>query len=54
VKKPKWTLFGIKWKWTHYISVSGISEMPWYYSTEKFAEEEALKHIKWDIIENSR
>lgn len=53
IKVPRWTLFGIKYKWTHYISVSGISEEPWYFTTKGYAGGELLKHVKWDTIENS-
>lgn len=53
VKKPRWTLFGIKWRWTHYISVSGISEQPWYYSSYDIAEKEALFHIRIDLIKKT-
>lgn len=51
IKKPKWTLFGIRWKWTHYLSVAGISDEPWYYKTREIAESEALLNIKWNMLE---
>ena len=50
VRKYKWTLFGIKKYWTHYISVSGIESMPWYFKTREVAISELLLKIKFDII----
>jgi hypothetical protein len=51
IRKPIWTLFGIRYKWTHFISVSGMSDKPWFFRDRKFAEEETLKFIKWQLIE---
>lgn len=53
-KKPYWTPIGIFYKWRHFISVSGIDEKPWYFADEKFAEDELLKQIRYDVIKNSR
>ena len=39
--------------WTHYISVAGISEMPWYHKTEDYAMMSLLDKIKWNTIANS-
>lgn len=52
-KKPRWSLFGIKYKWAHYISVSGISSMPWYFGSKEAAERELLLNVKWDMIRES-
>tara|TARA_R110000787_G_scaffold229259_4_gene336823 strand:+ start:1640 stop:1864 length:225 start_codon:yes stop_codon:yes gene_type:complete len=54
IKKPRWTLFGIRWKWAHCISVAGINDIPWYYKTREFAEKEALRYIKYSMIEQAR
>ncbi len=53
VLKPRWTLFGIRYKWTHFLSVSGMSDKPWYFSNYRIAEEETLKYLSWDITEKS-
>lgn len=50
IQKSKWTLFGIKKYWTHFISYSGLSDHPFYYSTFDFALNDMLKEIKWQII----
>ena len=52
IRKPRWTLFGIRWKWTHCISVSGIHTEPWYYPSKQIAEKEALLNIKWNMQDN--
>jgi hypothetical protein len=51
IRKPKCTFFGIRYKWTHYISVSGMSDKPWFFSSRKFAEQETLKQIERDMFE---
>lgn len=53
VKVPKWTLFGIRWKWTHYISYSGMKDVPYYFTTKGYAKNELLKLVSFDTIENS-
>ena len=50
IRYPKWTLFGIKYKWKHFISVSGISDKPWVFNTWEMAREETLNKIKWGIL----
>ena len=52
VQKTKWTLFGIKKYWTHFISYSGLSEHPFYYSTFEIAISETLKEIRWEVLAN--
>lgn len=42
-------LFGEKY-WKHIISVSGISNQPWYFSSKDIAIEEAKKLFGWDLI----
>ena len=51
---PRWTLFGIKYHWTHFIGVNGINCKPWFFSSRKFAERETILRIKRDIILRSR
>ena len=46
----KWTLFGLKKKWIHFISYSGLSDCPYYFKTFDSALENMLKEVKWDII----
>jgi len=53
IQKPKRFLFITKTYWTHFISVAGIDNLPWYYSTKNFAMEGLLFKIKCETIENS-
>ena len=46
----KW--YGKKY-WKHIISVSGIDEIPWYFSRFEVALREAQKRFKWDLIDYS-
>ena len=51
VEKYKW----YKGKfWTQFISVSGMSEYPWYFSTYDHAERGLINKIKWSTSKNSR
>lgn len=50
IQKSKCTLFGLKNYWTHLISVSGMSDKPWYYSSEEIAISEAIKFFNWDLL----
>ena len=52
IQKTKWTLFGLKKYWTHFISYSGLSEHPFYYSTFETAMSEMLKEIRWEVLAN--
>lgn len=54
IKKVKKSWFRTKEYWTHFISVSGISEMPWYYNDFDIAMECLLFKLKCDTIINSR
>ena len=47
IQKTKW--YGKKY-WTHLISVSGIPDKPWYYSSYVVALEQAVKYFEWDLI----
>jgi len=51
VKKKKW--HGKEY-WTHFISVSGISSKPWYYSSYRVALDGLLFKVKCDTIDNSK
>jgi hypothetical protein len=53
VKKKKCRLFYTKYYWTHFISVAGMNDEPWYHSSYKYAEMNLLNKIKWDTISNS-
>jgi len=52
IQKTKWTLFGVKKYWTHFISYSGIDKTAFYYSTFEMAMSEMLKEIRWDVLAN--
>lgn len=39
--------------WTHFISVSGMENEPWYHHSYEAAEENLLNKIKWQTIKNS-
>lgn len=54
IQKSKWTLFGLKKYWTHLISVSGISDKAWYYSSEEIAIKQAIKYFEWDLLIGTR
>jgi hypothetical protein len=47
IQLKKW--WGKKY-WRHIVSVSGMSDVPWYYQNEDVAVEEVSKHFKWDIL----
>ena len=51
VQKSKW--YGKKY-WTHFISIAGLANLPFYFSTYDGAMSETLKDIKWQTIINSR
>ena len=51
VYKSKWYFYKY---WTHFISVSGITEEPWYFSTYDHAERGLINEIKWNTAKNSR
>jgi hypothetical protein len=50
ILKSKWTLFGIKKYWTHFISYAGIPEKPFHYPSFDMAMEDLLKEIRWELI----
>jgi hypothetical protein len=50
IQKSKWTLFGLRTYWTHYISWSGMSDEPYYYKDHDSAMEAMLQEIKWDVL----
>lgn len=52
-QKPKWSIFGIKSIWIHYISVTGIHKEPWYFQSEEMAQKEMLLQLKWNALRNS-
>jgi len=37
-------------KWEHLISVSGIDDMPWYYTTHQNALDQAKLLFGWDLL----
>lgn len=45
--KKKYLLFS---KWVHIISVAGMNDKPWYFSTYKAAIDEATKLFKFSLI----
>ncbi len=51
VQKTKW--YGKKY-WVHFISVAGISSMPWFHSSYEYAEMNLVNEIKWQTSRNSR
>jgi len=53
IEKSKWSLFGIKKYWTHFISYSGLSEEPFYFSTFENAMNEMLKEIRWEVLDTT-
>lgn len=53
-KKPYWNIFGIKYKWIHIISVSGMKDEPWYYKDRDMAVKQAAKYLEWDLLINSK
>ena len=40
--------------WTHFISVAGISEQAWYYSTYEYAQDGLIFKITCDTISNTK
>ena len=46
----RWTLFGLKIKWVHFISFSGLYDQPYYFETFDIALETMLKEIRWEVI----
>lgn len=42
------------WYWTHFVSVMGMNDRPWFFSSYNAAEEDMLLKIKWDTITESR
>jgi len=53
VEHLKSTWYGRRY-WTHFISVSGISEEAWYYSSYEHAEKGLIFKVKNNTIINSR
>lgn len=52
VEKEKKSFFRTKKYWVHIISVSGMSDVPWYYKTKEIAIEETLKYVKWTLLDS--
>lgn len=50
IQKSNW--FGRKY-WTHFISVAGMDDKPWFHSSYEHAETNMLNKIKWDCITES-
>lgn len=50
IKVPYWTIFGIRYKWTHFISYSGIPEKPFYFSDHFRALEATLLRVENQLI----
>ena len=50
VQKQKW--YGKK-HWTHFISVAGISSIPWFHSTYEFAEMNLIDEIRRQTAKNT-
>ncbi len=53
IQKSKNYFFFKKQYWTHYISVAGIEEMPWYHISKEHAMSSLLDKIKWNTLANS-
>jgi hypothetical protein len=47
IESKKW--YGKKY-WKHIISVAGIENEPWYFSSYEFAILEAQKYFKWNLL----
>lgn len=50
IQKRKW--YG-KTYWTHFVSVAGIPDEPWYFSTYEIALSELLNEVKYNTINQS-
>lgn len=50
IQKRKW--YGKKY-WTHFISVAGMGDKPWYHLNYDYAEKNLLDEIKWQTAINS-
>lgn len=51
IKKRNW--FG-KTYWTHWVSVSGLVDEPWYHTSFDHAMESLIFKLKREVIINSR
>ena len=54
VQKTKWTLFGLKKYWAHYIGYSGMEKEPYYFSTPESALEAIKRQVESDVVYNFR
>jgi len=50
IQKEKCVLFFKRKYWTHLISVSGMSNNPWFYNTKEIAISQAIKFFEWDLL----
>ncbi len=54
IQKTKKILLWKKKYWTHLISVAGMHEKPWHYSSKEMAIEQAVKLFEWDLLIGTR
>lgn len=51
--KTAYLFFKVK-RWEHLISVSGMSDEPWFYDTKERAISQAVKLFEWDLLIGTR
>ncbi len=54
IERTKWTWLGKRKHWEHLISVSGMSDKPWFYDTKERAISQAVKLFEWDLLLGTR
>jgi len=54
VQRSKWTLFGLKTYWTHYIGYSGMEHEPFYFSSAESARDAIKRQVDSEVVFNFR
>jgi hypothetical protein len=49
IQKTKWSLFGLKKYWTHYINEPFNTEKPKYFDRRRSAQREALSRLETEL-----
>ena len=46
ISRPKWTLFGLNYKWEPFIEMSGLKGTAVYFETRLIAESNFVRYLK--------
>lgn len=52
MRKPKWTIFGIRYYWTHFVGFYGMDKEPFYFETPESALEAMKDKVSEEVSYN--